>query len=91
MSFDVKFTWQGFQNACWVARLAKSDSTYVLEAEPGKFYIKGREPGILFSVYPLVNYTIMTKLSFFVDKASLATSFKKVQRHHDLLKTHAVR
>ena len=42
------------------------------------------------SVYPLLN-TIQTSdydvyFYFCVDSASLATSFKKVQRHHDLIK-----
>ena len=32
------FTRQGFENACWIAR----------HAEPGKFDIKRRQPGILF-------------------------------------------
>ena len=68
-----------------------SDSTCVLKAEPGKLDIKRREPGILFiSLYPLLN-TLQTSdydviFDCCVDSASLATSFKKVQRHHDLIK-----
>ena len=54
-----------------------SDSTCVLKAEPGKLYIKRREPGILFISLPIVasNYDIF--FYFRVDSASLATSFKK--------------
>ena len=55
-------------------------STCVLKAEPGKLDIKRCEPGILLSVYPLLN-TLQTSdydviLDFCVDSASLATSFK---------------
>ena len=47
MSFDIKFTSQGFETLIeW--RGLPSNSTCVLEAEPGKFYIKICEPGILF-------------------------------------------
>ena len=56
-------------------------STSVLKALPGKLDIKRREPGILLSVYPLVN-TLQTSdydviFDFCVDSESLATSFKK--------------
>ena len=44
----------------------------------------------MISVYPLLN-TLQTSdydlfFDFCVDSASLETSFKKVQRHHDLIK-----
>ena len=57
-----------------------SDSTCVLEAEPGKLDIKRREPGILFINLPSLTlltceYDVM--IYFRVDSASLATSFKK--------------
>ena len=58
-----------------------SDSTCVLNAEPGKLDIKRREPGILFIIYPLLNilktsaYDVI--FDIYTDSASLATSFKK--------------
>ena len=67
-----------------------SDSTCVLKAEPGKLDIKRCEPGILFISLPIVDslqtsdYDVI--FYFCVDSASLATSFKKVQRHYDLIK-----
>ena len=69
-----------------------SDSLCVVKAEPGKLDIKRREPGILFISF---NYLLLNTLQtsdydviFYscVDSASLVTSFKKVQRHHDLIK-----
>ena len=61
MSFDIKFSRQGFENAC--------NSTCVLKAEPGKLDIKRREPGILFISLPVVSIfklAIMTSFSIFI-------------------------
>ena len=55
-------------------------------AEPGKLDIKRREPGILLETSD--NDII---IEFRVDSMSLTTSFKKVQRHDDLIKVHAMR
>ena len=52
-----------------IARLALSDSTCILKAEPGKFDIKRGEPGIVFISLPtdtLFKLVIMTKFSNFV-------------------------
>ena len=73
-----------------------SDSICVLKAKPGKFDIKRRKPGILFISLPIVSLFTLTIMTYFffifcVDSASLATSFKKVQRHHDLIKIHVMR
>ena len=55
-----------------------SDSTNVLKAEPGKLYIKRREPGILFISLPIVSSDFDVFFFYFcVDSASLATSIKK--------------
>ena len=59
-----------------------SDSTCVLQAEPGKLDIKRCEPGILFISLPIVENTLQTSdydiiFDFCVYSASLATSFKK--------------
>ena len=59
MSFDIKFTRRGFENACWIARQASrcqqafskpclpSDSTCVLKALPGKLDIKRHSPSTI--------------------------------------------
>ena len=72
-----------------------SDSTCVLEAEPGKFNIKRCEPGILFISLQLAS---LFKLSFMALYCRFSCRFnaindviQKVQRHDDLIKTHAVR
>ena len=64
----------------------------LFKAEPGKLDIKRHEPGILYkSVYPLFHSSDNDVIfDICVDSASLATSLK-VQRHHDLIKAHAVR
>ena len=48
MSFDIKFTRQGFEKAG-----LPSDSTCVLKAEPGKLDIKRHSPSILFISLPI--------------------------------------
>ena len=45
MSFDIKFTRQGFKNAYVELQGLLSDSTCVCEAEAGKLGIKRRKPG----------------------------------------------
>ena len=62
-------------------------------AEPGKVDIQRRAPGILFislQVYSLFKLAIMTSLSIFVFSV-ISDVIQKVQRHHDLIKAHAVR
>ena len=74
-----------------------SYSTCVLKAEPGKLDIERREvhPGILFISLPVVSlqtsdYDVIFETC--VDSASLASDvIQKVQRHHDIIKAHAVR
>ena len=69
MSFDIKFTGQGFENAYKLTlRGLLSDSTCVLKAEPGIPDIKRREPGILFislQVDSIFKLAIKTSLSRF--------------------------
>ena len=45
MSFDIKFTRQGFKNAIVESQSLLSDSTCVREAEAGKLDIKRHKPG----------------------------------------------
>ena len=70
------------------------DSTSVLKAWPGKLDQKTQ------TWYSIDQLTLCFSLQtsdfeiifdFFVDYMSLATSFKKVQPHHDWIKEHAVR
>ena len=66
----IKFTRQGFENACSITKLASQfilhkprHSTRILETEPCKFDIKRCEPGILFvslQVGPLFKLAIVT-------------------------------
>ena len=73
MSFDIKFTWLGFENA--------TDSTCILEAEPGKLDIK--KTGTWYSIYQFTSwFTLQTSdydvnIYFPVDLTSLMTSYKK--------------
>ena len=48
MSFDIKFTRQGFRECLLTSRGLRSDSTCVFEEEPGKLNIKRGEPRFLF-------------------------------------------
>ena len=71
-----------------------SESTSVLKAELGKLDIKRGEPGILFISLPIITLlkqAIMTKFSIFVLFSVISDVIQKVQRHHDLIKAHAVR
>ena len=73
-----------------------SNSTCILEDEPGKLDIKRRAPGILFislQVDSLVKLAIMTSLSIssFKQINVIDDVIQKVQRHADLIKAHAVR
>ena len=86
MSFDYKFSRTFVE--------LRADSTCVLKAELGTLDIKRRKSGIIIISLPigsLFKLAFMTLLSmFFVDPVSLMTSFKKVPRHYDLIKTHVV-
>ena len=76
------------------SRGLQSDPTCVLEAKLGKHDIKRRKPGILFISLPigsLFKLAIMTLLSILCGFSVIGDVIQKVQRHHDLIKTHAVR
>ena len=88
------FWYQVYQAKLWERLLTSrgfpSDLTCVLKAEPGKLDIKRREPGILFITLPIasdydVNFRFLCWFSVISDV------IQKVQRHHDLIKAHAVR
>ena len=71
-----------------------SDSICVLKAEPGKLDIKRRKPGILLfslSIVSLFKLAIMTSFPNFVSIQCHWQRHSKVQRHHDLIKEHALR
>ena len=57
VSFDIKFTRQGFKNASLIPRLALQprDSTCVLKAEPGKLDIKYANLVFYLSVHKLIH------------------------------------
>ena len=67
-----------------------SDSTWVLKAKPGKLDIK--DTNLVFNLsVNLQNSDNDVIFLFCVDSATFATSLKKVQRHHDLIKAHVMR
>ena len=71
-----------------------SDSTCVLEAEAGKLGIKRCEPGFYSSIYPLFyssNYRLWHYFWLLCWFSVIGDVIQKVQRHHDLIKTHAVK
>ena len=72
----------------------QSNSTRALEAEPGKLDIKRSVPGVLFISLPigsLFKLAFMTFSSIFVLIQRHWRCHSKVQPHHDLIKTHAMR
>ena len=90
VSFDIKFTRQGFENACW-HRVACRAIQHAF-SKPCLVNLISKDANLVFylSVYPLLN-TLQTSyydviFYFYLDLASLATSFKKCKRHLDLIK-----
>ena len=77
-----------------IARLAER-STSVLKAEPGKVDNKRRDPGILFISLPICfNLKLAIMAYFFIFELiqrHYSDVIRKVQRHHGLIKAHAVR
>ena len=81
VSFDIKFTRQGFENACW-HREARRAIQHAF-SKPSLVNLISKDASLVFylSVYPLLN-TLQTSdydviFDFCVDSVSLATSFKK--------------
>ena len=74
VSFDIKFTRQGFENACWHREACRAIQHAF--SKPGLETLISKDANLVFylSVYPLLN-TLQT-FDFCVDSASLATSFK---------------
>ena len=73
------------------SRGLSSDSTCVLKAEPGKLDIKRRKPFYQFiGWFALQNGDYDVLVDFRVDLTSWTNAIQKVQRHDDLIKTHAV-
>ena len=80
MSFDIKFTRQGFENACWHREACRAIQHAF--SKPSLVNLISKDANLVFylSVYPLLN-TLQTSdydviFDFCVDSASLATSFK---------------
>ena len=69
-----------------------SDSTNVLQAEPGKLDIKRRKPSILFWLTKSIQTSEYDQIMDFLCGFSvIGDVIQKVQCHHDLIKAHAVR
>ena len=78
------------------SRVLPSDSTCILEAEPGKLDMERREPGILFTSLQADSRTVQTRdydviIIFLCQFNVIDGVIQKVQRHGDLIKAHAVR
>ena len=81
VSFDIKFTRQGFENACWHREACRAIQNAF--SKPSLVNLISKDANLVFylSVYPFLN-TFQTSdydviFDFCVDLASLATSFKK--------------
>ena len=80
VSFDIKFTRQGFENACWHREACRAIQHSF--SMPSLVNLISKDANLVFylSVYPLFN-TLKTSdygvFFFCVKSASLATSFKK--------------
>ena len=81
VSFDIKFTRQGFENACWHREACRAIQHAF--SKPSLVNLISKDANLVFylSVYPLLN-TLQTSdydviFDFCVDSASLAMSFKK--------------
>ena len=81
VSFDIKFTRQGFENACWHCEACRAIQHAFSKPSLVNLISKDASLVFYFSVYPLLN-TLQTSdydviFDFCVDSVSLATSFKK--------------
>ena len=81
-----------------VSRGMQNDATCILKAKSGKLDIETHKPGILLSVYKLVHSSNDSDYEGFYPFCVNSTSFnvivdiiRKVQRLHDLIKTHGMR
>ena len=80
MSFDIRFTRKGFENACWHREACRAIQHAFSKPSLVNFISKGANLVFYLSVYPLLN-TVQTNdydviFYFCVDSASFATSFK---------------
>ena len=81
VSFDIKFTSQGFENACWHCEACPAIQHAFSKPSLVNLILKDANLVFYLSVYPLLN-TLQTSdydvfFYFCVDSVSLATSFKK--------------
>ena len=83
--FAIKFTRKGFENACWHHEACQAIQQGFLKPSLVKLDIKRRKPGILFISLPIVFFLFLCWLN------GISDVIQKVQRHHDLIKAHAVR
>ena len=81
VSFDIKFTRQGFENACWHREACRAIQQAF--SKPSLVNLISKDANLVFylSVYPVLktlrtsDYDVISDVC--VDSASLATSFKK--------------
>ena len=89
------FWYQVYQAMLWerllTSRGLPSDSTWVLKAKPSKLDIRKRQFGILFISLPIVCLRWRSNFRYLCSFSVIRDIIQKVQRHHDLIKAHAVR
>ena len=84
--FDIKFTMQGFENACWHREACRAIQHAF--SKPSLVNFISKDPNLVFylSIYPLL-LAIMTYFVLFLCWFSVISDvIQKVQRHHNLIK-----
>ena len=89
MSFDIKFTRQGFENACWHREACRAIQHAF--SKPNLINLISKDANLVFylSVYPLLN-TLQTRdydvfFLFLCWFSVISDVIQKVQRDHDLI------
>ena len=94
MSFDIKFTRQDFENACWHREACRGIQHAFSKTSLVNLISKDANLVFYLSVYPLFyssNYRLWRNFRFLYSFSIISDVIQKAQRHHDLIKVHAVR
>ena len=87
VSFDIKFTRQGFENACWHREACRAIQHAF--SKPSLVNLISKDANLVFylSVYPLLNIlqTSNYDVLFFCWFSVISDVIQKVKRHHDLI------
>ena len=94
VSFEIKFTRQGSDNACWHCQACRAIQHVFSKLSLVNFISKDANLVFYSSVYPLFhssNYRLWHNFLFLWWFRVITDVIQKMQRHHDLIKAHAVR